>query len=87
LKISDITGTIGAAQEALNGSGSVTQTYSSLDTFTELIPFVIFFLVMVAFISMVFGQDALTGFLILILMSMLVFNQGRLEQLLGYIKF
>jgi uncharacterized protein (DUF486 family) len=87
LKISDITGTIGAAQEALNGSGSVTQTYSSLDTFTESIPFVIFFLVMVAFISMVFGQDALTGFLILILMSMLVFNQGRLEQLLGYIKF
>lgn len=87
MKISDITGTIGAAQEALNGSGSVTQTYSSLDTFTESIPFVIFFLVMVAFISMVFGQDALTGFLILILMSMLVFNQGRLEQLLGYIKF
>ena len=64
-----------------------TLSYGKLDQFVESLPFIAFILGMTIFISMGFGAKALTYFLIVLLVSMVIFNQGKLNDLFAKITF
>lgn len=54
-----------------------TPTFSTATDFVSSLPFIIFFLLLALLMGMFFGEEALYGFLLLILFSMAILNSDK----------
>jgi hypothetical protein len=58
-----------------------------MQDFTQSLPFLIFFIVGTLLFHMAFGDQMTQNFLILVLLSMVVFNVDKIQALLRKVKF
>jgi hypothetical protein len=58
-----------------------------MQDFTQSLPFLIFFIVGTLLFHMAFGDQMTQNFLILVLLSMIVFNVDKIQALLRKVKF